>query len=115
MIPVNPMLAGQTLRNEPAFAAIGDIPDTIPVDTIEIFRRSEYVPAIVEEAIATLPHLQTVWMQIGVISAEGRAMAEGAGLRVIENRCPKIERQRLFGELRRAGFNTGVISSRLHL
>jgi predicted CoA-binding protein len=80
---------------------------------VDIFRRSEAVPPIVEAALAAFPKLKTVWMQIGVQNAEARAMAEARGVTVIENRCPKIEYQRLFGELRMGGFNTGIISSKL--
>ncbi len=60
-----------------------------------------------------LPKLRTIWMQIGVQNAEAAAKAEARGVTVIQNRCPKIEYQRLFGELRMGGFNTGVISSKL--
>ena len=59
------------------------------------------------------PDLQTIWMQIGVEHAEAAAKARARGVDVIMNRCPKIEYQRLFGELRMGGFNTGVISSKL--
>ena len=111
IVPVNPGLAGQTLLGERVHADLTEI--EAPVDMVDIFRRSEAVPGIVEEALAHLPHLRTVWMQIGVESAEGRAMAEAKGITVVENRCPKIEYQRLFGELRMGGFNTGIISSRL--
>jgi predicted CoA-binding protein len=60
-----------------------------------------------------LPNLKTVWMQIGVESPEAEAPAQAHGLDEVMNRCPKIEYQRLFGELRMGGFNTGVISSKL--
>ena len=80
---------------------------------VDIFRRPEHVPEIVDEAMAHLPDLKTVWMQIGVEHAEATAKAYAAGLDVIQNRCPKIEYQRLFGELRMGGFATGVISSKL--
>jgi hypothetical protein len=80
---------------------------------VDIFRRSEAVPEIVEEALAAFPALQTIWMQIGVSHAEAAARAEARGVTVIQNRCPKIEYQRLFGELRMGGFATGVISSKL--
>ncbi len=59
------------------------------------------------------PKLQTIWMQIGVENAEAAAMARARGVDVVMNRCPKIEYQRLFGELRMGGFATGVISSKL--
>jgi len=111
VIPVNPGLAGQELFGELVYPDLASVPDE--VDMVDVFRRSESVPAIVEEALERWPALKAVWMQIGVESAEGRAMAEARGVRVVENRCPKIEYHRLFGELRMGGFNTGIISSKL--
>ncbi len=116
IVPINPGQAGNTLFGREIYASLSDIPEEVgPVHMVDIFRRSDQVTPIVEEAIATLGGrgLQTVWMQIGVINEEAAALAEGAGLDVIMNRCPKIEHQRLFGELRKAGFNTGIISSKL--
>lgn len=113
VIPVNPGLAGQDLFGERVYETLSDIPREIPVDMVDIFRRSDAVPQIVDEALAHLPALRTVWMQIGVENADAAAAAEARGIDVIQNRCPKIEYQRLFGELRMGGFNTGVISSRL--
>lgn len=111
VIPVNPGLAGQTLFGEAVYATLADIP--FDVDMVDIFRRSDAVPAIVDEALTRWPDLQTIWMQIGVEHAQATAMAEARGVTVIQNRCPKIEYQRLFGELRMGGFNTGVLSSKL--
>lgn len=111
VIPINPGLAGQELFGEAVYPDLASVPDE--VDMVDIFRRSEAVPSIVEEALERWPNLKAIWMQIGVESAEGRAMAEARGVRVVENRCPKIEYQRLFGELRMGGFNTGIISSKL--
>ena len=111
IVPVNPGLAGQTLLGEMVFADVKSVPHDI--DMVDIFRRSEAVPAIVEEALARWPELQTLWMQIGVEHAGAAAAAEARGVDVVQNRCPKIEYQRLFGELRMGGFNTGVISSKL--
>ncbi|WP_201722449.1 CoA-binding protein, partial [Sulfitobacter sp. HI0129] len=82
-------------------------------DMVDIFRRSEAVPEVVEEALADCPDLRTIWMQIGVTHAEAAAKAEARGIDVIQDRCPKIEYQRLFGELRMGGFATGIISSKL--
>ena len=113
VIPVNPGHAGAQLFGETVVADLAHIPHDARVDMVDIFRRSEHVPPVVEDAIAHLPHLRTVWMQIGVENPEAAAMAEARGLRVVQNRCPKIEYQRLFGELRRGGFATGVISSKL--
>ena len=82
-------------------------------EKVDIFRRSEAVPAIVDEALDCFEDLKTIWMQIGVEHLAAAAKAEARGIDVIQNLCPKMERQRLFGELRKYGVNTGVISSRL--
>ncbi len=108
---VNPGLAGQELFGGTVYCDLASIPHDI--DMVDIFRRSDAVPGIVDEALARWPKLQTIWMQIGVEHAEAAAKAEARGVDVIQNRCPKIEYQRLFGELRMGGFNTGVISSKL--
>ncbi|WP_333831068.1 CoA-binding protein [Pararhodobacter sp.] len=111
VIPVNPGHAGETLFGETVRASLADCPkDT---DMVDIFRRSEHVPPIVAEAIDQLPQLRTIWLQVGVESDAAFAMAQARGLQFIQNRCPKIDYQRLFGELRMGGFNTGVISSSL--
>jgi predicted CoA-binding protein len=111
VVPVNPVAVGEMIYGQKVVAGLADVVGE--VDMIDIFRRSEAVPPIVEEALARFEGLSTIWMQIGVEHAEAAAMAEARGVTVIQNRCPKIEYQRLFGELRMGGFNTGVISSRL--
>jgi len=111
VIPVNPGLAGQTLFGEMVYADLASVPDE--VDMVDIFRRSDAVPAIVDDALASWPELQTIWMQIGVTHSEAAAVAEAHGVTVIQNRCPKIEYQRLKGELRMGGFATGIVSSKL--
>jgi len=113
VIPVNPGLAGQTLLGETVYGDVSEIPDD--VDMVDIFRRSESVPPIVTASLARWPNLQTIWMQIGVTHPEAAAEAQAQGVDVIEDRCPKIEYQRLFSELRMAGFATGIISSKLQL
>lgn len=115
IIPVNPAYPGQSLFNEPFRTSLSDIPDDGPIEMLDIFRRSELVLPIVEEALeALLPRgLKTIWMQIGVINEDAAKMAADAGLNIVMNRCPKIEHQRLYGELRMGGFNTGIISSKL--
>lgn len=113
VIPVNPGHAGQDILGQRVYADLASIPKEAHVDMVDIFRRSEAVPGIVEAALAELPNLKTIWMQIGVSHADAAAMAQARGIRVIQNRCPKIEYQRLFGELRMGGFATGVISSKL--
>jgi predicted CoA-binding protein len=111
VIPVNPGLAGQQLFGETVYPDLESVPDD--VDMVDVFRRSDAVPAIVDEALARWPNLKTIWMQIGVEHPEATAKAEARGVDVVQNRCPKIEYQRLYGELRMGGFNTGVISSKL--
>jgi len=113
VIPVNPGLAGQMLLGEMVYADLSEIP--VDVDMVDIFRRSEAVPPIVAASLARWPELQTIWMQIGVMHAQAAALAEARGVDVIQDRCPKIEYQRLFSELRMGGFATGIISSKLEL
>jgi hypothetical protein len=111
VIPVNPGLEGQVLFGQDVKASLSDIEG--PVDMVDIFRRSDAVPMIVDEALNTFPDLKAIWMQIGVEHAEAAQKAEARGVAVVQNKCPKIEYQRLFGELRFGGFNTGIISSKL--
>ncbi len=113
IIPVNPGHAGKELFGERVWPDLASIPPQAHVEMVDIFRRSEHVLPIVEEALAHLPDLKVIWMQIGVENEEAARLAEARGVTVIQNRCPKIEHQRLFGELRKAGFNTGIISSKL--
>lgn len=111
IVPVNPGYAGQNLFGREVVSELSEI--KTGVDMVDIFRRSEAVPQIVDEALDTFPALKVIWMQIGVEHAQAAQKAEARGVTVIQNRCPKIEYQRLFGELRMGGFNTGVISSKL--
>ena len=113
VVPVNPAYAGQTLFGQTVRAHLSEIDE--PVDMVDIFRRSEAVPEIVDDAMRLFPTLRTIWMQFGVQHPQTVAIAEARGYDVVQNRCPKIEYQRLFGELRRGGFNTGIISSKLVL
>lgn len=113
VIPVNPRHAGERLFGEEVAASLSAIPAAANVDLVDIFRRSDAVPGIVDEALEALPALRTIWMQIGVRHPDAAARAEARGVVVVQDRCPKIEHQRLFGELRMGGFATGIISSRL--
>ena len=108
VIPVNPQAVGQTILGETVYADLADVPD--PIDMVDIFRRSDAAGALVEEAIRK--GAKIVWMQIGVRNDEAAARAEAAGLKVVMNRCPKIEYSRLHGELAWSGVNTGIISSK---
>jgi predicted CoA-binding protein len=91
VIPVNPGFAGQTLLGETVREKLSDIAE--PVDMVDIFRRSDAVPPIVDDAIKT--GVPNVWMQLGVRHDAAAAKAEAAGLTVIMDRCPKIELERL--------------------
>ncbi|MBW4093576.1 MAG: O-acetylhomoserine aminocarboxypropyltransferase [Proteobacteria bacterium] len=105
VIPVNPGLAGQELLGAHAYASLRDIPE--PIDMVDIFRASDQVGPIVDDAIAI--GAKVVWMQLGVRNDAAAARAESAGLEVVMNRCPKIEFGRLGGELSWGGVNTGII------
>ena len=107
VIPVNPGTAGQTLLGETIYAKLTDIPD--PVDMVDVFRAADALPGIVDEAIAI--GAKVLWLQLGVVNDDARAMAEKAGLTVIMDRCVKIEHARLFGGLGWFGVNTGVVSA----
>ena len=95
VIPVNPGHAGKLLLDETTYASLSDIPADIQVDMVDIFRRSDSVPAIVDEAVAHLPHLKVIWTQLGVSSDAGAEAAGKAGITMIQDRCPKIEIPRL--------------------
>jgi uncharacterized protein len=88
IVPVNP--GEQTLLGETSYASLSDIP--FPVDVVDVFRRSEFVPAIAEEAVKI--GAKALWLQFGVISPAGEAIAERGGLRVVVDRCLKIEHAR---------------------
>lgn len=95
VIPVNPGLAGQIALGETVYPDLAAIPAEIAVDMVDIFRAPEAVPRIVDEALAALPSLKTIWMQLGVISPEGAEKARAAGKKVVMDRCPKMEIPRL--------------------
>jgi uncharacterized protein len=110
MIPVNPALGGQELLGRKAYARLSDIPE--PVDMIDIFRASRYAVAIVEEALALSPRPQVIWMQLGIRNDEAAKLAEASGLKVVMNRCPKIEYGRLSSEIAWMGVNTRTLTAR---
>src|SRR4051812_39278367 len=110
MIPVNPGLAGQGLLGQKVYAKLADIP--LPVDMVDIFRAARYAPDIVREALALKPRPQVIWMQLGIRNDEAAELAEGNGLKVVMNRCPKIEYGRLSSEIAWMGVNTRTITAR---
>src|SRR5271156_5497271 len=110
MIPVNPGHAGQTLLGQPIYARLADIPE--PVDMVDIFRNARYAIEVVQEALALAPRPQVIWMQLGVRNDEAAALAEASGLKVVMNRCAKIEYGRLSSEIAWMGVNTRTLSSK---
>ena len=90
-IPVNPRLAGRELLGETVCASLTDIEET--VDMVDVFRRSDHVPPIAEEAIAI--GARVLWMQLGIVNEDAAELARAAGLQVVMDRCPAIEIPRL--------------------
>src|SRR3954463_2096146 len=97
MIRGKPGQAGKELLGRKVYAKLADIPE--PVDMVDIFRGSQFAPGIVEEALAMQPRPRVIWMQLTVRNDAAAAKAEAAGLKVVMNRCPKIEYGRLSSEL----------------
>ena len=95
IIPVNPGHAGEQILGETVYADLAAIPADAGVDMVDIFRRSDAVPAIVDQALTLLPDLKVIWMQLGVSHDAAAAKAEAAGKIVVQDRCPKIEYPRL--------------------
>lgn len=95
VIPVNPGHAGKAILGEKTYATLADIPASENVDMVDIFRRSDAVAAIVDEALQHLPHLRTIWCQLGVRDDRAAEKARGHNISVVQDRCPKIEFARL--------------------
>jgi predicted CoA-binding protein len=110
MIPVNPSHAGEQMLGQRIYARLLDIPE--PVDMVDIFRASRYALPIVQEALALKAKPHVIWMQLGVRNDDAAELAERDGLKVVMNRCPKIEYGRLSSEIAWMGVNTRTISSR---
>ena len=110
MIPVNPGQAGKELLGQLVYAKLSDIPE--PVDMVDVFRSSEHAPGVVQEAIALSPKPQVIWMQLGIRNDEAATLAEANGIKVVMNRCPKIEYGRLSSEISWMGVNSRTLSSR---
>ena len=110
--PINPSLAGKKILGQTVYASLKDVP--APVDMVDIFRAADAAPGIVKEALGEKDRLgvKVIWMQLGVISEEAAKLAEGAGLTVVMDRCPKIEHGRFSGEIGWMGVNRKVIDNR---
>jgi predicted CoA-binding protein len=110
MIPVNPGQAGKSILGQKVYARLSDIPE--PLDMVDIFRASQHVLPVVQEALALQPRPRVIWMQLMVRNDEAAKLAEDAGLKVVMNRCPKIEYGRLSSEISWMGVNSRTLSSR---
>ena len=110
MIPVNPGHAGKDILGQKVYAKLGDIPE--PVNMVDVFRASQFAMGIVDEALALTPKPQVIWMQLTVRDDAAAAKAEAAGIKVVMNRCPKIEYGRLSSEISWIGVNSRTLSSK---
>jgi predicted CoA-binding protein len=110
MIPVNPGQEGKEILGQKVYAKLADIPE--PVDMVDIFRASQHALPVVEEALRLTPKPQVIWMQLGIRNDEAAKLAEDAGLKVVMDRCPKIEYGRLSSEISWIGVNSRTLSAR---
>jgi hypothetical protein len=110
MIPVNPGHVGKSLLGKPFVATLRDIGRAI--DMVDIFRNSSHVMPVVDEALTLIPLPKVIWMQLGARDDAAAEKAEAAGLKVVMNRCPKIEYGRLSSEISWMGVNSRTISSK---
>jgi uncharacterized protein len=109
MIPVNPGLT-RDLLGQKVYGRLLDIPE--PVDMVDIFRSSQYAIEIAEEVLKMQPRPRVIWMQLGIRNDEAARLAEANGLKVVMNRCPKIEYGRLSSEISWMGVNTRTLTSK---
>jgi predicted CoA-binding protein len=110
VFPVNPRHAGGEIEGLKVYAKLADIP--VPIDMVDIFRRPDALAAMVDEALALDPRPKAIWMQLGLRDDAAAAKAEEAGVKVVMNRCAKIEYGRLCGEISWFGVNSRRVTSR---
>jgi predicted CoA-binding protein len=110
MIPVNPGQTGGEILGQKVYAKLADIPE--PIDMVDVFRAPQHVPAVVEEALALAPRPRVIWMQLGIRHDAAAQSAEAGGLKVVMDRCPKIEYGRLSSEIAWMGVNTRTLTAR---
>ena len=110
VIPVNPGLVGQKILGQTVYAKLAEIPK--PVDMVDVFRNSEAAGPITDEALALATPPKVIWMQLSVRNDQAAARAEAQGLRVVMNRCPKMEYGKLSGEWAWVGGDSGILSSK---
>jgi predicted CoA-binding protein len=105
IVPVNPN--ERNVLGEPAYASLSEIP--FHVDVVDVFRASQFVPGIAEEAVKI--GADALWLQFGVISGQGAQIAARGDLKVVMDRCMKVEHARHMGRMHWLGFNTGQVQS----
>lgn len=110
MIPVNPGQAGKEILGQKVYASLSEVPE--PIDMVDVFRASQFVMPVVEEALQLKPKPQVMWMQLSVRNDEAAALAEANGMKVVMDRCPKIEYGRLSSEISWMGINSRTLSSK---
>jgi predicted CoA-binding protein len=110
VFPINPAIAGKTLLGQPVYRSLAEVP--APIDIVDVFRKPEAIPGIIDEVLALKPLPKVVWLQLGLRDDVSAARAEAAGIKVVMNRCMKIEYGRLCGEIGWMGVNSRTISSK---
>ncbi|MER9017536.1 CoA-binding protein [Mesorhizobium sp. M0898] len=110
VFPINPGQAGKAILGQMTYARLADVPE--PIDMVDVFRASAAVPGIVDEVLRLDPLPKVIWMQLGIRHDEAATRAEAVGIKVVMNRCPKIEYGKLSGEIGWTGVNSGVLSSK---
>jgi hypothetical protein len=108
--PINPGLGGKDILGQRVYEKLSDVPR--PIDMIDVFRNSEAASGIVDEALKLTPLPKVIWMQLLVRNDAAAAKAEAAGMKVVMNRCPKMEYGKLSGEWGWVGGSSGILSSR---
>ena len=107
---INPGRAGTTIAGAPVYATLAEAPG--PVDMVDVFRAPDAIPDVVSQVLAMDPLPKVLWLQLGIRNDHAVAPAEDAGIKVVQNRCPKIEYGRLSGEISWAGVNSNRVSAR---
>jgi predicted CoA-binding protein len=110
MVAVNPGQAGKEILGQKVYANLTEVPE--PIDMVDVFRASQFVMPVVEEALKLKPKPQVIWMQLSVRNDEAAALAEANGMKVVMDRCPKIEYGRLSSEISWMGINSRTLSSK---
>ena len=110
VIPINPGAAGGEILGQKVYASLSDVP--VPIDMVDIFRNSQAAGPITDEALSLEPLPKVIWMQLSVRNEEAAKKAEEAGLKVVMDRCPKMEYGKLSGEWAWVGGASGTVTSK---